>query len=802
MDRKTAEGLSIEEALKQLNSGKDGLSEDEAKKRLEQYGLNEIQTKKQNVLIKFLSKFIGTIPLMLYIIIAISIVLNKYIDAYIVIGLLIFNGITSFLEEYKADNTLELLKNKLSVLVKVERGGEWKTVQSKFIVPGDIIRIRLGDIAPADCKIIESDYLSVDQSMLTGESLPVDKKTNELVFSSSVVREGEATAVVISTGKNTAFGKTAELVKIAKTRTHLEASIFRILEYLLVLDVALIAAIFIGSYFFGIQLLLVVPFSLLILLTSVPVALPAAFTVAMAYGTERLSSKNILVTKLEAIEEASTMTVICLDKTGTITKNQLSISDPIQYGKFSNVDVFRYAALASRVEDNDQIDLAIIHGAQERKIDLKDYTVKTFRPFDPSTKTSSAVVSFNGNEITVLKGFPESVMETCKLSSNDKNKINSSIDEMASKGYRTIAVAYKDGSKWNFVGVIPMNDKPREDSKKLIDELRSLDLNVKMLTGDNENTAKAIAKEVDIGDNILDVSALNGKSEKEIAEIITRADGFAGVYPKDKYTIVKALQDNGFHVGMTGDGVNDAPALKQAEVGIAVSNATDVAKSAADIVLTSEGIEPIVNAIKESRSIFERMITYTLKKVSRVLQTSIFLSIFFLILRFLPMRSIQLILALFLSDIGSISLSTDNELYSNHPDTWNIKVVFLVSLMFGIVAITQVSVLAYFGLNFMKLPSAQFQTFIFLIFIASMELMTLSMRERRSFWSSMPSALVLSQIIVSIAIAVILSYYGILMTAISLYAILLVMIVSILFLLLMDRVKLLAFRRVSEFRSI
>ena len=802
MDRKTAEGLSIEEALKQLNSGKDGLSEDEAKKRLEQYGLNEIQTKKQNVLIKFLSKFIGTIPLMLYIIIAISIVLNKYIDAYIVIGLLIFNGITSFLEEYKADNTLELLKNKLSVLVKVERGGEWKTVQSKFIVPGDIIRIRLGDIAPADCKIIESDYLSVDQSMLTGESLPVDKKTNELVFSSSVVREGEATAVVISTGKNTAFGKTAELVKIAKTRTHLEASIFRILEYLLVLDVALIAAIFIGSYFFGIQLLLVVPFSLLILLTSVPVALPAAFTVAMAYGTERLSSKNILVTKLEAIEEASTMTVICLDKTGTITKNQLSISDPIQYGKFSNVDVFRYAALASRVEDNDQIDLAIIHGAQERKIDLKGYTVKTFRPFDPSTKTSSAVVSFNGNEITVLKGFPESVMETCKLSSNDKNKINSSIDEMASKGYRTIAVAYKDGSKWNFVGVIPMNDKPREDSKKLIDELRSLDLNVKMLTGDNENTAKAIAKEVDIGDNILDVSALNGKSEKEIAEIITRADGFAGVYPKDKYTIVKALQDNGFHVGMTGDGVNDAPALKQAEVGIAVSNATDVAKSAADIVLTSEGIEPIVNAIKESRSIFERMITYTLKKVSRVLQTSIFLSIFFLILRFLPMRSIQLILAIFLSDIGSISLSTDNELYSNHPDTWNIKVVFLVSLMFGIVAITQVSVLAYFGLNFMKLPSAQFQTFIFLIFIASMELMTLSMRERRSFWSSMPSVLVLSQIIVSIAVAVVLSYYGILMTAISLYAILLVMIVSILFLLLMDRIKLLAFRRVSEFRSI
>ncbi|MGC8516803.1 MAG: plasma-membrane proton-efflux P-type ATPase [Candidatus Acidifodinimicrobium sp.] len=802
MDKETAERLSIEEVLKQLNSGNDGLSEGEAKKRLEEYGFNEIQTKKQNLVIKFLSKFVGTIPLMLYIIIIISIFLNKYIDAYIVIGLLVFNGITSFLEEYKADNTLELLKSKLSVLVKVERDGNWKTVQSKFIVPGDIIRIRLGDIVPADCKILESDYLSVDQSMLTGESLPVDKKINELVFSSSIVREGEATAVVISTGKNTTFGKTAELVKIAKTRTHLEASIFRILEYLLFLDVGLISAIFIGSYFFGIQLLLVIPFSLLILLTSVPVALPAAFTVAMAYGTERLSSKNILVTKLEAIEEASTMTVICLDKTGTITKNQLSISDPIEYGKFSKEDVFRYAALASRVEDNDQIDLAIIHGAQERKIDLKGYKVKSFKPFDPSTKTSSALVSFNGKEITVLKGFPESVMERCKLSAGEKSKINSSVDEMASKGYRTIGVAYGEADKWSFVGVIPMNDKPREDSKKLIDELRSLNLNVKMLTGDNENTAKAIAKEVDIGENILDVSALKGKSEKEIAELVTKADGFAGVYPKDKYTIVKALQDSGFHVGMTGDGVNDAPALKQAEVGIAVSNATDVAKSAADIVLTSDGIEPIVNAIKESRSIFERMITYTLKKVSRVLQTSIFLSIFFLVLRFLPMRSIQLILALFLSDIGSISLSTDNELYSNHPDTWNIKVVFLVSLMFGVVAITQVSVLAYFGLNFMKLPSAQFQTFIFLIFIASMELMTLSMRERRSFWSSMPSIFVLSQIIISIAVAAILSYYGILMTAINLYAMLLVLIISALFLLLMDRIKLLAFKRVSEFRSI
>ncbi|MEM3191006.1 MAG: plasma-membrane proton-efflux P-type ATPase [Candidatus Parvarchaeota archaeon] len=802
MDENTSKSLNIDDTLRQLNSSKDGLSEAEANSRLKQYGNNEIQTKKQNVIIKFLSKFIGTIPLMLYIIIVISVFLGKFIDAYIVIGLLVFNGITSFLEEYKADNTLELLKSKLSVMVKIKRDKEWKTIQAKFLVPGDIIRVRLGDIVPADAKIIESNYLSVDQSMLTGESLPVDKKENDIVFSSSIVREGEATAVVISTGKNTTFGKTAELVKIAKSRTHLESNIFKILEYLMILDVVIIAAIFVGSYFFGIQLLLVVPFSLLILLTSVPVALPAAFTVAMAYGTERLSSKNILVTKLEAIEEASTMNVVCLDKTGTITKNQLSISDPIEFGKFSKEDVLRYGSLASRSEDNDEIDLAVIRGAKEMSIDLKGYTVKEFKPFDPTTKTSSAVISYGGKKIAVLKGFPDSVISKCGLSSKDRDKINSSIEDLASKGFRTIAVAYNDGTKWNFVGIIPLNDRPRDDSKKLIDELKSIGLNVKMLTGDNKDTAKTIAQEVDIGDEILDVSTLAGKSEKEIAEMIIKADGFAGVYPKDKYMIVKALQDSGFHVGMTGDGVNDAPALKQAEVGIAVSSATDVAKSAADIVLTSEGIEPIVNAIKESRSIFERMITYTLKKVSRVLQTSIFLGIAFLILKFLPMRSVQLILALFLSDIGSISLSTDNEIFSSRPDTWDIKAIFLVSMLFGVVAVLQVGILGYFGLNFLRLPEAQFQTFTFLIFITSMELMTLSMRERRSFWASMPSLFVALQIAISIAIAVILSYYGILMAAISIYDIVLVILVGLAFLFLMDEIKLIAFTRVSEFRSI
>ncbi len=779
-----------------------GLTDEEVNGRLSKYGFNEIESKKQSVFLRFASRFIGAIPLMLYLVIGISIYLGNVIDAYVVIGLVIFNGIAAFLEEYKADNTLELLKKKLSVSVNVKRNGAWTTVPSREIVPGDLIRVKLGNVIAADAKIVESNYLSVDQSMLTGESLPVDKKEGDLVFSSSIVREGEATCTVLATGKNTNFGMTAELVKLAKAKSHLENNVLRILKYLMVLDVFLILAVFIGSLIFGIPLLSIIPFALLILLTSVPVALPASFTVAMAYGTERLSSKNILVTKLEAIEEASTINVLCLDKTGTITKNELSASAPLNFGNFSKLEVLKYAALASRVEDNDQIDLAVLSEAQKAKIDLGKYRALEFKPFDPSTKTSGATVQIDDSIIQVIKGFPSKVMERCGLSQSETEQINRNIQEIASGGFRVIGVGIKAISDWEFVGLFPLSDSPREDSRKLIEELRSLGISLKMLTGDSRETATAIADEVNIGKNIVSVDQLEGKSTEELFSIISEADGFAGVYPKDKFMIVKALQDNGQHVGMTGDGVNDAPALKQAEVGIAVSNATDVAKSAASIVLTSSGIEPIVNAVEESRSIFERMITYTLKKVSKVLQTSVFLSVGFILLRFLPMLPVQLIIALFLSDIGSISLSTDNERFSSQPDAWNLKAIFKISMIFGLSAIAQVVMLAYIGLKWLGLSEGQFQTLIFLTVIVSMELMTLSMRERKSFWSSRPSGFVSAQIVSSILIASALGYFGILMAPIGLYEILTVICGGLVFLIFTDAVKILSFRRFGSFSSI
>jgi H+-transporting ATPase len=795
--------INKETEFRKLSSSKNGLSDKEAEERLKTYGYNEITSKKVNPIKKFLLKFWGPIPLMLFIVILISVFLGKDIDAYIVIGLLLFNGIVGFLEEFKADNTLELLKNKLSVNVNVQRDNQWKRLPSKLLVPGDIIRVRMGDIVPADCLIIEGDYLSVDQSMLTGESLPVDKKEGSTLFSSSTVREGEATALVLKTGKNTSFGKTADLLKIAGGKMHLENDILKLLKYLIYVDVLLIIAVFIASYISHINLLTIIPFSLLILLASVPVGLPAAFTVAMAYGTERLSSKNILVTKLEAIEEASTMNVVCLDKTGTITSNQLSVSEPFGYGKFSAEDALFYGSIASKREDNDEIDNAIIDGLKKyntKKLEL-DYKLVKFTPFSPSTKISQADVILNGKKMSAIKGFPEIVMKKCALDSSETKKVNAKIKEMSLKGYRTIAVAAKlsDKKDWSFVGIVPLNDKPREDSKTLIEELKALGIKTKMLTGDNIDTAKEIAKEVGIGEKILDVKTLEGLDEKTLSRLIIEHDGFAGVFPKDKYAIVKALQDAGYHVGMTGDGVNDAPALKQAEVGIAVSNATDVAKSAATIVLTSPGIEPIVNAVKESRSIFERMISYTLNKVTRIFQIAFFLSIAFIILKFLPIRAVQLILMIFLNDIGSIALSTDKESYSKRPDAWDIKAIFYASTLFGAMVILEVGILAYFGLFYFHLSHSSFETFMFVAFMFSIEALLLSIRSRRRFFNSRPSIPVMLQIILAIVITAIIAYFGILMSSISIYYILFMGVVAVVFLLITDYIKIFAYKKDKEF---
>ncbi|MGC8608977.1 MAG: plasma-membrane proton-efflux P-type ATPase, partial [Thermoplasmata archaeon] len=611
------EDLSIDETFQKLDSSKDGLSEYEAKKRLSKYGFNEITEKKQSNIIKFLKKFWAPVPWMLEFTIILTYVLGKYLDMYIILFLLVFNSIVSFVQESKAQDAIELLKHKVSVNARALRDKEWQMIAARFLVPGDIVHVRMGDITPGDMKLIDGEVES-DQSMLTGESLPVRVKEGNVLYSSSIIKRGEATGIIVYTGKNTLFGKTTELVQTAGSKSHLESLIMNIVKYLVVMDVALIAALIIFSLLTHVSISDVIPFSLVVLIASVPVALPATFTMAMAIGALDLSKKGVLVTRLTAVEDAASMDTLCLDKTGTITKNQLSVDRPIPVDGDES-ELIRYAMIASDASTQDSIDLAILKYGKEKNYDASQMKRIKFTPFDPAIKRTEAVIEENGKNVTIMKGAPQVLLGMCNP---DKSEvIMESIRDLAIRGFRTIAVAKCVDEKKDFIGIIPLYDPPRGDSKKFIEKLKAAGISPKMITGDSESIAEEISKEVGIGDRACKISSIK-KDESSIG----KCDSIAEVFPEDKYDVVRILQKENHVTGMTGDGVNDAPALKQAEVGIAVSSATDVAKASASVVLTHEGLTDIVSAVEDGRRIYQRMLTYTLNKIIKTIQVAIFLT--------------------------------------------------------------------------------------------------------------------------------------------------------------------------------
>ncbi len=767
-----------------------GLSEEEAKKRLEQYGYNEITAKKRSPVVIFLSKFYGPIPLLLWIVIILSYVLKHMADFYIIIALLIFNAIVSFFEEYKADKSIELLKEKLTINARVLRSGKWVLLPSREIVPGDIIRLRLGDIVPADAKLVEAESIEADESVLTGEALPKPKYVGDMVYAGSAIRRGEGTAVVTATGYSSYYGKTAKLVEEARPELHLEKVIMRIIRYLIIADVFVILAMFAyGVLVVHTSLAIILPFLLVIFIASVPVALPAAFTVAMALGTEKLAKSNILITKLDAIEEAATMNILCMDKTGTITKNQIEVKEVKPFGKFSQEEVLKYAAEASREEDKDLIDLAVIKETHAKKISTGKQI--RFVPFDPSTKRTEATIQAE-KAYKVSKGAEKSIEKLCNAKGRLLEEARNSAIEFSKNGYRSIFVAVNKG-KWELVGVIALYDAPRQDAPMLIKELRSLGIVPKMLTGDNIATAEEVAVEVGIGKNIVDADTIRNKNEKSVEKLIINADGFAEIYPTDKYMIVKALQKHGNIVGMTGDGVNDAPALKQADVGIAVENALDVAKSAATLVLTKSGIDVIINAVKESRRIFERMITYTIAKISKVMQIIMFIAVVFVAFRFIPILPFQLILLIFTNDIVNISIATDNARYSQGPDTWHVRAIVYSSFAIGLMLLVEMLLLlpvkAALGMSI-----AEFQTAAFLMFDISDKFAVMNIRERKAFYKSRPSKVLVLSALAGIIAGIIIAYYGIFVKSIGLEPIAIIIAISVLFLFLVDIVKIKVFK--------
>jgi H+-transporting ATPase len=759
--------MPVNELMKRLGASTDGLSKAEAEQRLSQYGYNEITEKEVSPILKFLSYFWGPIPIMIITAAVLSAVLRHWPDLGIILALLVVNAVVGFREEYQAGNAIAALKQKLAVQANVRRDGKWATIPARELVPGDIVRLRIGSIIPADAKLLEGDLVQVDQSALTGESLPVEHKPGDAVYSGSILKQGEIDAVVYGTGENTYYGKTAQLVQAAHTRSHLQLAILKIADYLLVIAV-LLAILIIGVAISRHQPFLeVLQFALVLTIAAVPVAMPAVLSVTMALGAKVLAMKQAVVTKLTAVEEVAGIDVLCSDKTGTLTQAKLTPGDPFTMQSTDAYQVLLSAALASRAEDQDPIDLAVLSGIKDEK-ELKSYQAVHFQPFDPVHKRTEATVRRqDGVEFKVTKGAPQVILALDSNASEIQPEVDKAISGFASRGFRSLGVARTDQQgHWQFQGIIPLYDPLREDSKATIDTAKKMGLKVKMVTGDQVAIGKEIAHQLDLGTNIMDASIFDEtklSQSGQMAEAIEQADGFAQVFPEHKYRIVEVLQQHGHIVGMTGDGVNDAPALKKADAGIAVAGSTDAARAAASIVLLTPGLSVIVDAVKESRKIFQRMLNYAIYRIAETIRVLLFLTLAILIYKFYPVTAIMIVLLAILNDGSILSIAYDNARVSDKPERWNLRMVLGVASFLGLYGVISSFILFYLGKSVLHLDNNTIMTFMYLKFSAAGQLTLLVARTRGPFWSIKPAPILLMAVAGAQILALFIAVYGFLM---------------------------------------
>jgi H+-transporting ATPase len=758
-----AKNISIDELLQKLSTSPQGLSSSESDNRIEAYGYNEITEKKVNPLVKFLSYFWGPIPWMIEVAAILSAIIKHWEDFWIIVIMLVLNAIVGFWQEYKADNAIELLKQKLALKARIKRDGKWQMMPARELVPGDVVRIRLGEIVPADIKLLDGDYLSIDESALTGESLPVEKHVSDITYSGSTVRQGEMDGLVIATGMNSYFGKTAKLVAETKTQSHFQKAVIKIGDYLIILALALVAVIFLVALFRHESFVETLQFALVLTVAAIPVALPAVLSVTMAVGATILASKKAIVSKLVAIEEMSGMDVLCSDKTGTITKNELSIAEIKTLEDHTVDNVLLAGKLASKEEDNDPIDNAVIKKASEVKEGLSDnYKVLSFKPFDPVSKRTEAVIEGPDNKtFTVAKGAPQIILSLVSDEEEISDKIDDIVNNFGAKGYRSLGVARADTEgDWHYVGLLALYDPPREDSARTIKSAQSMGVEVKMVTGDHKAVAKEIARQVNLGTNIKIASAFLDKQDSEAMNIVEKSEGFAQVFPEHKYRIVELLQAKNHIVGMTGDGVNDAPALKKADAGIAVAGATDAAKSAADIVLTSPGLAVIIDAIKESRKIFQRMNSYAIYRIAETIRVLFFITLSILVFNFYPVTAIMIVLLALFNDAPIMAIAYDNVRYSNEPEKWDMRVILKMATFLGLIGVAASFLIFYIGEHMLHLNRELVQTFIFLKLAVAGHMTIFLTRTRGPFWTIKPSGVLLWSAIATKLLATFVAVYG------------------------------------------
>ena len=744
-----------------------GLDSAEAARRLQQYGPNALTEEKVSFILELLGYFWGPIPWMIEVAAVLSAAVSHWTDFGIITALLLFNAGVGFWQEYTAGNAVDALKKELAQKARVLRDGEWQVIDAFALVPGDIIRIRLGDVVPADARLSGDDYLNVDQSALTGESLPVTKKQGEKVFSGTVVKQGESLAEVTATGQNTRFGKTAGLVEQAKTVSHFQKAVLNIGNYLIYVSLILVVILVLVQLHRHVPLIDLIQFALILTVASIPVAMPAVLSMTMAVGAVLLSKKKAIVTRLESIEEMASMDILCSDKTGTLTQNKLTLGDIKTYKAADAQEVLLMASLASREEDRDAIDEAVLQGLDDKER-LASFKQIKFVPFDPVHKRTEATVQTeNGETFLVAKGAPQVIMEMADLDAADLERADNDVNHFAAHGYRALGVGVKKEGQggWDFFGILSLFDPPREDSQETIGRAEKYGVSVKMVTGDNQAIARQIAGKLGLGSNILKSDILATGKEADACSIVgvdfEKADGFAEVFPEHKFAIVKVLQDNNHITGMTGDGVNDAPALKQADVGIAVSGATDAARAAADLVLTSPGLSVIITAIEEARRIFERMNSYAIYRISETIRIMFFVVLAMVFFNFYPITAIMIILLAFLNDIPIMTIAYDHTGLEEKPVRWNMQQVIFVSTAMGIVGVVGSFGMLLLAMDWLHLDVVQIQTYVFLKMAVAGHLVLFVGRTKGHFWKRPWPApvMVWSAVITKIA-ATLLAAYG------------------------------------------
>ena len=630
-----------------------------------------------------------------------SAVLRKYSDLAVVSTLLVVNAVVSFMQERRAAGVVETLRRRLQVSARVLREANWQVIPARELVPGDIVRVRPGDIIPADVKLL-TGTMSIDQSVLTGESQDADKASGDVLSSGSIVRRGEGNGVVMLTGAKTYFGRTTELVQQARPKLHIDAVMAKVVRWLFLVVGALVGMVVVMSFVRGTPLIEMVPLMLILFMSAIPLSLPVMFTVSMAVGSKELAKRGVLVTRLSAAEDAATMDVLCVDKTGTITMNQLAVTGVIPLEQAAEADVLFAGALASQEANQDPIDLAFLAAAKERHIfdNLPKVTPVSFAPFDAKNRRTEAVVEQNGRHVRVMKGAVRTVAEVCGLQPPAIEALEARVSESAAKGYRTLAVARgPETGSLALVGLVTLYDPPRPDAKQLIAALHDLGVAVKMLTGDALAVASEIARGVGLPNirRMADLKAASAQAGDKTGDLFPGTDGFAEVFPEDKYIVVQHLQAAGHVTGMTGDGVNDAPALRQAEVGIAVSAATDVAKGAASVVLTEPGLTNIVALVEQGRTIYQRILTYIINKISRTILKTAFVAIAFMVTGKFVISAFAMLLLVFVTDFAKISLATDRVRPSKKPETWNIGGFITVSVVLGALMVAEALLLLWSG---------------------------------------------------------------------------------------------------------